>query len=487
MAARSSSSSASASLLFVVSLLGAIAPGCRSFGQSTADAKPPAADAAQAPAAQPPAGDAAAGGSEIVTDDPTKPPKTAFQKVTDAFRKTFVESDQGPEVENVVRDADGKWRIDPRSAHQVERQKSGMADAEKLFREEKYDAAAKAFKKIAKRYKDRPLEEEALFMQAESLFKANHLPSAQDTYAKLLTKYPTTRYLPQSVQRTYDIAYFWLEDSQLRSQGKPGKYNTVTQAVNLFDRTRPLFDTNGRAIEAIETIQTHDPLGPLTDDAVMMAGAHKFTNTDYVEAAGYYEQIVSDQPRSEHTPRAFVLGAQSFLRAYQGPKYDGAELKGAERMTKAALNRSQSLSSEQQVRLEQDLRVIQLEKAKREFNVAEEYKQLRRWQAAKISFARVIKDYPDTDWARRAEEEIRGLEEIMKTKDWWTRTTESARSWVPGRAKPAAEVGQPAAPPTGGDPTDPLGRPTGSNPGQIPFDADGADARAPGRAGRNAQ
>ena len=182
MAARSTSNPTSAGLLLTVALVGALAPGCRSFGQSTAETKPPAS----AETAKPPAE-----GAEIVTDDPTKPPKTVWQKTGDVFRKAFVESDKGPEVENVVRDANGKWRIDPRSANEVERQKSGMADAEKLFREEQYDSAARAFKRIAKRYKDRPLEEEALFMQAESLFKANHLPSAQDTYAKLLTKYPT--------------------------------------------------------------------------------------------------------------------------------------------------------------------------------------------------------------------------------------------------------------------------------------------------------
>ncbi|MFO0947133.1 MAG: outer membrane protein assembly factor BamD [Planctomycetota bacterium] len=365
---------------------------------------------------------------EPVDEDP---PKKSFRHSrwwpTNWFRDE--EEDEAMSASNIVRDANGRWRVDTRPRDLPERNPEFIA-AQDLFRAEKYDEAARAYKKLAKSYKNKPLEEDALFMYAESLYEAKRFPKAQDKYLELMTKYPTTRYLPQSIQRTYDIAYEWLEDSQLRAQGKPGKYNSFTQYVNFFDRTRPMLDTNGRAIEAIESIQNHDPFGPLTDDAAMMAGAYKFTGGSYLQAAGYYEQLVNDQPKSEHAPRAYFLGSQAYLRAYRGPNYDGVDLESAARLTKAALSRSSELPEEQRSRLEQDMRIIHIERAKRDFRTGEHYLQLRKPAAARMYFQRVIENFSDTDWARRAEEEIAKIDQRAKQPPGlMTRMNTRVRNW----------------------------------------------------------
>lgn len=311
-------------------------------------------------------------------------------------------------VERLVRAADGTWRVEGEENAAIVAARAEFDAANELFRQENYSKAGHAFKRLASRYKDTPIEEESLFLAGECYYKLECFPRAQDIYAQLLTKYPTSRYLPQAVQRTYDIAFYWLEDSRLHSQGQPTKHSAFTNAVNLFDKTRPVLDTQGRALDAIQTIQQADPLGPLTDDAVMMAGAHTFVNEDYVKAAGYYEQVFTDQPKSEHADKALVLGSQAYLRAYSGPKYDGTDLDSAEKLIKAALARP-SLSGEQKTRLEQDLRRIYLERAKRVFTAAEDYRRMRRPNGARYYYGLVIRKFPDTDWARRADEELKQL------------------------------------------------------------------------------
>lgn len=404
--------------------------GCQSagagglFGRKPEPA--PAAETAQAPESTI---DPDAPVANIPKDDDSRVSR-AVKSVVNAFGNKSAE--QGAKVENVVRGPDGAWRIDPRQAGAEEKRKSGYNTAEQLFREEKYDEAARKFKKVAKNQKDTPLAEEALFMKAECYFKANRLSAAQDAYSELLTKFPTTRFLPQAIQRQYDIAYYWLEDSQLRAQGKPGRFSGVTQAVNLFDRTRPLFDTPGRAIQTIETIQQYDPLGPLTDDAVMMAAAHEFTGSDYVQAASYYEQVVNDQPKSEHATRAFVLGAQSYLRSYQGPQYDGSDLAASERLGRQALTRAVELTPDQRTRLEEDMRVIYLERAKRYYHVGEQYLMIRKPQAARYYFEKVTMKYPDTPWAKKAEEQVKRIEvEVANAKPsvWQQAMTSTSDAW----------------------------------------------------------
>lgn len=314
--------------------------------------------------------------------------------------------------EQLVRDEQGNWRRQTNPAEVAETNPDFQA-AQELFRAEKYSEASKAFKRLTRNYKDMPLEEDALYMYAESLFKADHLPKAQDTYLKLMTKYPTTRYMPQAIQRTYDIAYYWLEDAQLRAQGKEAKHNSFTSYVNFFDKSRPLLDTNGRAIEAIESIQNHDPFGPLSDDAAMMAGGYKFNAGSYLQAAGYYEQLVNDQPKSEHASRAYLLGSQAYLRAYRGPEYDGMDLESAHKLTKAALTRS-DLDPESRNRLEADMRAIYLEQAKRDFRTGEHYLQLRRPIAARMYFQKVIENYPDTELAKEAETKLAAIDAKQK-------------------------------------------------------------------------
>lgn len=363
----------------------------------------------------------------IEEDEPKKSFRQSRWWPTNWFKKQ--EDEEGVNASNIIRDANGRWRVDTRPRDLPERNPEFIA-AQDLFRAEKYDEAARAYKRLAKTYKNKPLEEDALFRYAESLYEAKRYPKAQDKYLELMTKFPTTRYLPQAIQRTYDIAYEWLEDSQLRAQGKPGKYNAFTQYVNFFDRTRPMLDTNGRAIEAIEAIQNHDPFGPLTDDAAMMAGAYKFTGGSYLQAAGYYEQIVNDQPKSEHAPRAYFLGSQAYLRSYRGPDYDGMDLDAAARLTKAALARSAELPEEQRQRLEQDMRIIHIERAKRDYRTGEHYLQLRKPMAARMYFQRVIENFSDTDWARRAEEEIAKIDAKAKEPPGMvTRMNDRVRGW----------------------------------------------------------
>ncbi|MGL4461266.1 MAG: tetratricopeptide repeat protein, partial [Planctomycetia bacterium] len=294
----------------------------------------------------------------------------------------------------------------------VDAARPAMARAEELFRQEKYSSAAASFKTIANRYKDTSVEEDALYWRAEALFKADYLPAAQDTYAQLLTKFPTTRHLPQAVQRTYDIAYYWLEDTRRESQGESPKNWWASRRVNFLDRTRPVFDTEGRAVEAIETIQRYDPFGPLTDDAVMMAGAQKFITDEYVQAAGFYEQVAIDQPKSEHATRSLILGGQAYLRAYSGPAYEGTDLENAEKLIKTALQRSATLTEDQKSHLESDLRLIHLERARRDFTIAEHYRRRGKDTSAKFYYELVQRQFPDTDWARRAETELRRIDGV---------------------------------------------------------------------------
>src|SRR5690606_36655428 len=113
-------------------------------------------------------------------------------------------------------------------------------------------------------------------------------------YDRLMKEYPSTRYLDRSTRRLFTIARTWLhfpepvrasdvqqvdfENPQASPPPPPTSTADLPHSVpivpNLWDRTRPVFDTQGRAIQALKSIWLNDPTGPLAADALMLAASH---------------------------------------------------------------------------------------------------------------------------------------------------------------------------------------------------------------------
>ena len=66
-------------------------------------------------------------------------------------------------------------------------------------------------KKVAKKYKESPVAEEALFLVAEARFARQRYAWAQDGYDELIKQFPSTRYLDQATRRLFTIAQIWLQ------------------------------------------------------------------------------------------------------------------------------------------------------------------------------------------------------------------------------------------------------------------------------------
>ncbi len=297
--------------------------------------------------------------------------------------------------------------------------------AQKLFDDQKYSAAEKAFKKVAKKYADKPIEEQTLFMLAESQFKQERFPKAQDSYNRLLSKYESSRYLDQSTHRLFDIARVWLDfpepvkESEIRlatggddPNSPPVPLKKVKRPApllpNFTDDKRPMFDTDGRAMEALKSVWLNNPTGKLADDAVMMSGVYYLRKGDYLEAERYFDMLRQHYPDSNHAANAYKLGAHVIQVSYQGPHYDGRGLDKAKELT-------ESLSSlypdtEDQERIKKRLARIQHEKARKEWERVKYRLKRGEKRAAEINCSIVLQDYPDSAFAKMAQEQLEKLQ-----------------------------------------------------------------------------
>ena len=300
-----------------------------------------------------------------------------------------------------------------------------------------YEQAIKVGKKTAKKFKESSLGEEAQFYVAESYYAQGQFSKAQDGYDQLFEDYPSTRYVEPSTRKLYRIARIWLEVAEpvakneiLQASGekviedekpaKPPLDPTLRVRVlpNFHDRSRPMFDTQGRALECLKSIWMNDPTGPLADDSLMLTATYYQRHDNYVEADRYYEILREEYPDSPHLEEAFLLGAHVKQMSYQGPYYEGRELTGARKLKEQSLQLFPASHSRQQLR--KDLDQLYLLEAQRAWSKVEYYQKKRRPRAVAIACIQVVSEYPDTSFAKDARailrtidrKEMQGLPEV---------------------------------------------------------------------------
>ncbi len=276
-----------------------------------------------------------------------------------------------------------------------------LREGEELFRQENYAEAAEKFGDAADRWPDSSLEEDALFLLGESYYFMNEYPDAEETFETLMEKHGHSRYVDTIAKRMYAIGRYW---QQLHQEEPIGAIRP-----NLTDQSRPRFDTHGRAIRAYQKVAQWDPRGPLADDAVMAVAKAHYANKRYEDAAYYFDMLRKEHADSEHQLRAHVLAVQSKLRIYQGERYDRTALDEADKIAAQALVQFRGRLGEEASRLGEVRGRIIAEKAQRDLADAEYYEGKGRYKAARFYYGELIKNYPGTQHAERAQRRLEAI------------------------------------------------------------------------------
>ena len=288
--------------------------------------------------------------------------------------------------------------------------RAALAEADALFREGKYKEAIKKYKITIDRWPDSVIEEDALWQLAECLFFTDQYPKAEDCYDELVKKYANTKYLDRIAQRQFVIAQYWIALDQ--------KSPLPVIVPNLFDRSRPLFDTQGRALKAYDHVRINDPRGPLADDSIMAQANAHFLDRQWLDADYFYGLLRSEYPDSDFLLQAHMLGLQAKIRAYQGPAYEGGILDEAEILADQTLVQfPDQLSREDETRLEETRAQIAAQQAQRHYNRAEFYAKGKHYNSARIYYALVARDYPKTMLAAQAREKYAVIKDKADVSD----------------------------------------------------------------------
>jgi outer membrane protein assembly factor BamD (BamD/ComL family) len=276
-------------------------------------------------------------------------------------------------------------------------------DAQGEERRSLFRKAAKKYSAAGKLWRSSYLEQDAMFMEAESRFFAEDYASAEQDYATLIKEYPRTRYQDRIDSRRMEIALYWLQYQQ--ASGQP------FFAVNATDKRRPWIDTAGHGKKTLENIRLGNPTGTLSDDVTMRLANRAFEEGKFQDAADHYEDLRMTYPDSPHQFDAHFLGLKAELETYEGPDYSVAPLDRAEKLIQQILRQFPKEAQEQREYLQKSHSEVRYRKAERAWTAAE-YRMLREENnAARVYLDQILTEYSDTPFADKARDAVEKIKD----------------------------------------------------------------------------
>jgi len=271
-----------------------------------------------------------------------------------------------------------------------------------------FSRAAKYFHKAGEAAPGSALQQDALFMEAESQFFANELTDATKTYQTLQKDFPRNRHNDRVAARLFAISKYWIDVSRA---GGDRWYK-----LNLFDAKRPSYDARGNAIRVLDQIRYDDPTGRLADDATMAAAAEYIRQGEFEKADEFLTDLRETFTDSEHIFLAHLLGIRCKLEVYAGPNYSGLVLEESETLIKQTRQRFPDKLREKEYNemLARASREVSYHLAERLAHRARYRENKQEYGAASSLYRKVLRDHPSAPQAKLARERLAETQKMPK-------------------------------------------------------------------------
>ena len=347
---------------------------------------------------------------------------------------------------------------DPRAAEK-------MAEADRLFAEQKYDAAGDRYKELADNTgNNSTLAERARFQQAECRRLRGEYPKAVDTYNRLLRDFSTGAHRREACARMFEISDYWLDDfrdelTARAAKGEKGVLHWRPRWPNPLDKSKPFAVQEARALEALEHVHTQDVTGAVADKAIFWCGYVNFVRGNFDEADQFFSQLVELHKDSPLRPQAIAYAIQAKNNATGGAVYDGRKCAEALHLVHVAEGSVPELTQDPAMadKLTRAKFAIRHQQAEKDFKTAEYYERTGHPGSAVFYYELVRRRYAGTQYADVATErkdqitKDMGEGKVQTGRDPWTKAQAKWGEWFgpkdadaadPSKNPPRAPVGR---------------------------------------------
>ena len=264
--------------------------------------------------------------------------------------------------------------------------------------------AGELYEKAGKKWPDSILEEDALFYAGECSFFGRNYTKAKTFYKALLKKYSNSVLRRDAMERLYWIGVYWVKCAE-----------EDPEVIGRFEgKERPRFSDFAGAKDAFETIFTNDvsDRGRAPDAVFALANAYmrrgvQQGDASFEEAAKYYQRLYEFYPACKYADRAYQLAMLALYQSYRGPFYDSTPLRRAEEIAKTA---QRAHKGDPKV-IEEQLRLIREKQAEYLLVRGEYYEKKKIYASARGYYQRLIKEFPDSEYAAKGAERYTAIRE----------------------------------------------------------------------------
>ncbi len=306
------------------------------------------------------------------------------------------------------------------SNHDDPQAEAKLEAAERLFMAGDYEKAQDQFRALADNQGNSAiLAEHARFMQAECRYFRGHYPEAVDTYHKLLLDFPTGAHRRDACARMFDICDYWLNDFRNELDKRADEKGVMRWRPtwpNPWDRTKPVFDQEGRTLEALQRVHTHDVTGPSADKAIFWCGYVNFIRGNFNEADHFFSQLVELHKDSPLQPQAMAFAIQAKNNATGGATYDGRKCAEALQLVYIAEASVPELTQNPAMaeKLTRAKFAIRSQQAEKDFRMAEYYERTGHPGSAVFYYELVRRRYGGTRYSDLATDRKDRLVQLMR-------------------------------------------------------------------------
>lgn len=295
-----------------------------------------------------------------------------------------------------------------------------LAAAEQLYQDGRYKEALGEFRTLADNQGNPgALAERARFMQAECRYQMGQYPEAADTYHKVLLDFTTGAYRRDCCARIFQICDYWLDDFRAELETRADEKGVLRWRPgrpNPLDRSRPQVDQEGRTLEALQRVHTHDITGPTADKALFWCGYVNFIRGNFSEADQFFSQFCEMHKDSPLLPQAMAFAIQAKNNATGGASYDGRKCAEALHLVSVAEATVPELVNDPAMaeKLTRAKYAIRSQQAEKDFLTAEYYERTGHPGSAVFYYELVRRRYAGTKYAEAATENKERLVRLMQ-------------------------------------------------------------------------
>lgn len=237
-------------------------------------------------------------------------------------------------------------------------------------------------------------------------------PAEVATWLGLLDKFPKTPALRPILQRLFEIANYWLDDTRAEmgqnADERPGGTKIARRYFH-WNKDKPCFDEEDLAVALMEKIATLDPEGPLADDSLFFSGAVHFYRKNYAKADRNFSQIIAQHPKSPRFRQAIEMAIAAKLLHADRPKQRRRTLLEARRLVDETFKDNPDLDAKSEQRLQRQLQIVRRELSEIDFTLAESFERKGQPLAAWLGYQYVRWSYAGTPICKKAGEHLANL------------------------------------------------------------------------------